>query len=629
MIVRGRLFMSGNTSKTNLEEYAMRHSMAHILASAIFRLYPNTQFGIGPVVDNGFYYDFLIPGVSLSDGDLPKIETVMRAIIKENLRFEQYNMAINDALSWAEQSKQVFKKELINDLKREGTTLFKDLNHDELGIFVDHNKTQLKEVSFYKDGEFIDLCRGPHIASTGLAGSFKLMRISGAYWRGKESNPQLQRIYGVAFMNDQNLKEYLAQIEEAKNRDHRKLGQELDLFIFSDLVGSGLPLFTPRGTILRDELANFSNQLRLEIGFEKVFVPHLTKTDLYVKSGHMAKFGDELFLVKSQETKDKLVLKPMNCPHHTRIYAFRQRSYKELPIRYLETTTVYRDEKSGELGGLNRVRAITQDDSHIFCSQEQINYEINNLLKLTQKFYKVIGMELRLRLSFRDDSPQYLGSPEIWRTSEEQLKSAVEKNKLDFFIEKGEAAFYGPKIDFMATDSLKREHQVATIQLDFVQPERFELTYDASDGSKQQPVMIHAAILGSIERFMAVYIEHTGGKFPLWLSPEQLRIITLNQEDGVVEFARKFEIMAKKRGLRVKLDNGNESVSKKIREVERLKIPYSVVIGAKELKLGLVTPRIRSDLYDGLTSNTSFKIETFIESLVYERDNRLARTHIK
>ena len=478
----------------------MRHSLAHIMATAVTKFWPHAKFGVGPPVENGFYYDIDLGDTKLSEDDFGRIEEEMNRIVKADEAFERLEMPVDKAIDWARDNQQPYKEELLNDLKRAGTTVAKDLDKDELGTLIIGGESKVKEVSLYRNGSFTDLCRGPHVSSTGRVGSFKLIRVAGAYWRGKEGNPQMQRLYGVAFDTPKQLDDYLEMIEKAKKLDHRKLGQELDLFVFSDMVGSGLPLFTPKGTILRDELANYSNELRLKYGFQKVWSPHITKKDLYEASGHWAKFGEELFLVKSQETKDQMVLKPMNCPHHTRIYAFRPKSYRDLPVRYLETAVIYRDEKTGELGGLSRVRAVTQDDSHIFCRSDQIEDEIHNILEAAKELYKTVDMKLRVRLSYRDETDAYLGSKELWDKAQKQLKNAVQANKLDYFEQEGEAAFYGPKIDFMATDAIGREHQLATIQLDFVQPERFELEYTDEDGSKQTPVMIYCALLGSVEK---------------------------------------------------------------------------------------------------------------------------------
>jgi threonyl-tRNA synthetase len=603
---------------------AMRHSLAHIMATAVQHLWPEAKFGVGPAVENGFYYDIDLGDTKISEEDFDKIEAEMRKVIAADLPFERFEKPIDEAIAWAKESKQPYKEELLNDLKRAGTTAAKDLDPAELGAVADGG-SQVANVSFYRDGDFTDLCRGPHVASTGKAGAFKLMRVAGAYWRGNEKNPQMQRLYGAAFADEKALRSYLNMLEEARKRDHRKLGQDLDLFVFSDMVGSGLPLFTPRGTVLREELAAFSNSLRERHGFQKVWIPHMTKKDLYEASGHWAKFGDELFLVKSQETKDELVLKPMNCPHHTRIYASQPRSYRDLPVRYLETTTVYRDEKSGELGGLNRVRSITQDDSHAFCRQDQIETEINNLLEAAQELYATVNMKLRVRLSYRDESDAYLGSPELWQSAQEQLKAAVTANELDYFEQAGEAAFYGPKIDFMATDAIGREHQVATIQLDFVMPERFGLEYIAEDGAARRPVMIHCALLGSIERFLSVYIEHTAGRFPVWLAPEQIRLITVNQEPATLDFAAKVREQAVRLGLRLELDNSNESVGKKIRAAEVAKVPYSVVIGEKEIESGQVTPRIRKDLAVA-SEPLTHGVDEFLKTVAHEAKSRVSKT---
>lgn len=574
--------------------YAMRHSLAHITAAAVQELWPNARFGVGPVVKDGFYYDIDVPNVTLSTDDFDKIEAVMNRMIAEGQEFIRTEFSIDDAISWAEQNDQPYKRELLEDLKTKGTTAVRDLDGQE--VIADDTLAGVNTVSFYQNGNFTDLCRGPHVTNTQEIGAFKLMRIAGAYWRGDEKNPQMQRLYGVAFASQEALDTHLTLLEEAKQRDHRKLGQELDLFVFSDLIGAGLPLFTPRGTILRDELAAYSNALRQRYGFEKVWIPHITKTALYETSGHWAKFGDELFLVKSQETSDEFVMKPMNCPHHTQIYASQPRSYRQLPIRYLETTTVYRDEKTGELGGLSRVRSITQDDSHVFCRNEQIEQEINNLLEAAHELYSNVGMSLSVRLSYRDDSEQYLGDVKLWQSAQDQLRAAVEKNGLEYFEEKGEAAFYGPKIDFMATDALERQHQVATVQLDFVMPERFGLEYTAEDGTKQRPVMIHSALLGSIERFMSVFIEHTAGRFPIWLAPEQIRVVQVKDSPEIEEFVNTLNEEATQQGLRLVVDATNETVGKKIRAAELLKVPYIVVVGAKEVETGMLTPRIRKDL---------------------------------
>lgn len=579
---------------------SMRHSLAHIMAQAIQHLWPQAKFGVGPAIDNGFYYDVYLDNGTISEADLPKIEEEMRKIVAANYPFERRDVSVAEAIDWAISGDRSFKVELLNDLKRSGTTVASELAGEKMGSMPDGN-SKVETVSLYSQGDYTDLCRGGHVDSTGKVGAFKLTKTAGAYWRGNENNPQMQRIYGVAFATQEELDEYLNRLEIAKQRDHRKLGKELDLYTTSPLVGIGLPLFTPRGTILRDIVAQYSNQLRQKFGFEKVWTPHITKKDLYETSGHWAKFGEELFLVKSQETSDEMALKPMNCPHHTQIFASRPRSYRDMPVRYLETTTDYRDEKTGELGGLNRVRSLTQDDSHIFCRTDQIEEEINNLLSAARELYGSIDMKLRVRLSYRDESDSYLGDLGLWDSAQNQLKSAVEKVGLDYFEQEGEAAFYGPKIDFMATDAIGREHQVATVQLDFVQPQRFGLEYADTDGNFTTPVMIHCALLGSIERFLSVFIEHTGGWFPFWAAPEQVRILTIN--DTVLEYVDKITTIlssitlmkpVRYNDVRFTIDSRNESLGKKIREATSMKIPVQLIVGPKDMEANEVSVRTQS-----------------------------------
>ena len=580
--------------------HAMRHSLAHITASAVKKLWPEAKFGVGPVVESGFYYDIDLGELKISESDFKKIEKEMRAVINQAQEFERFEMPVDQAIDWAKQNGQPYKEELLNDLKRSGTTIAKDLDTSELGLAAEGDAA-IENVSFYKNGEFVDLCRGPHVENTKQVGAFKLLRVAGAYWRGNEKNPQMQRLYGVAFETQEELDAYLERLEQAKLRDHRKLGKELDLYTVSPLVGAGLPLFTPRGTVLRDIVSQYSNQLRQKYGFQKVWTPHITKKDLYEASGHWAKFGDELFLVTSQETSDEFALKPMNCPHHTQIYASSPRSYKDMPVRFLETTTDYRDEKTGELGGLNRVRSLTQDDSHVFARPDQIEQEINNLLASARELYNSIDMKLRVRLSYRDDSEGYLGELSLWESAQAQLKQAVIANELEYFEQDGEAAFYGPKIDFMATDAIGREHQVATVQLDFVQPQRFGLTYTDAEGNDAQPVMIHCALLGSIERFLSVFIEHTAGWFPFWAAPEQIRILTINDTvlgyvDGIKTILNDTVLMKPVRynELRFTVDDRNESLGKKIREATTGKIPVQLIVGPKDAEAHEVSVRTQA-----------------------------------
>ena len=560
----------------NLEK--MRHTLSHVLAAAVQELYPTATFGIGPAIDNGFYYDIDFGEAKVSDADLEKIEKKMRGIVSRKLPMVKRVSNKMDALNWARDHKQKYKIELIEDLPEDA------------------------EISFYDMGDlFIDLCKGPHVKDTGEVGAFKLIRVAGAYWRGDEKREMLTRIYGVAFETEEELDEYLKRQEEAKARDHRKLGKELDLFCFSDLVGAGLPLFTPRGTELRELMANYSLSLRGREGFKKVWTPHITKTDLYKTSGHYAKFGDELFMVHSQVNGEDFAMKPMNCPHHAQIFASRPRTYKEMPVRYMEATTDYRDEKTGELGGLSRVRSLTQDDSHVFCRKDQIKDEVKRLVAIVKELYETMGMQkLRARLSYRSDEDKYLGDKALWEMAQNQIKQAAIDNGLDYFEQEGEAAFYGPKIDFMAEDAIGREHQLATIQLDFVQPERFGLEFTNAKGEKERPVMIHHATLGSIERFLSVFIEHTGGWFPFWCAPEQVRIVTVNNTvskyvdeikeilDGIV-----LDKPLKYNELRYTIDDTSDSLGKKIKRATDFKIPAILVVGPKDAEEKVVSIRLR------------------------------------
>lgn len=562
----------------------MRHTLSHVLAAAVQELYPTTTFGVGPAIENGFYYDIDFGGEKVSDADLAKIEKKMRGIIARKPEMRRREVSREEALAWAKENGQRYKTELIAELP-----------DGEKITFYDMVDPQTNEVLF------TDLCKGPHVKNLQEIGAFKLARVAGAYWRGDEKREMLTRIYGVAFATEEELAEYLARQEEAKKRDHRKVGKELDLFCFSDLVGAGLPLFTPRGTILREEMSELSLGLRGKAGFKKVWTPHITKIDLYKKSGHYAKFGDELFMVHSQVNGEEFAMKPMNCPHHAQIFASKPRTYKEMPVRYMEATTDYRDEKTGELGGLSRVRSLTQDDSHVFCRKEQIKDEIRQLVEIVRKLYTTVGMnKLRARLSYRDDTDKYLGDPALWEMAQKQIKQAAIDNGLDYFEQEGEAAFYGPKIDFMAEDALGREHQVATIQIDFVQPERFELEFVNEKGEKERPVMIHHATLGSIERFLSVFIEHTGGWFPLWCAPEQVRILTVN--DQALDYAQEIEGIlseveleepVKHNALRFELDASDDSLGKKIKRATELKIPVVLIVGPKDAEAREVSVRTR------------------------------------
>ncbi|MCL2038668.1 threonine--tRNA ligase [Candidatus Saccharibacteria bacterium] len=563
---------------------ATRHTLAHILALALQTTYPGkVKFGTGPATENGFYYDVHFDGIDFSADNLPAIEAAMTKIVQQDLEIKFFDLSIADAIKWAKEAGQTYKAELINDLKTEGE----------------------KTVHFYQIGDFVDLCKGPHLTRTSQVplGSFALDKVGGAYWRADETRDQMTRVSGIAFADANLLQEYQTMLTEAEKRDHRKLGRELDLFTMSPLVGAGLPMFTPRGTILRDLLTDYSLSLRKKHGYQKIWTPHITKTDLFKVSGHWDKFGDELFLVQSQETSDQFAMKPMNCPHQIQIYASRPRTYRDLPIRYMESTTDYRDEKKGELGGLSRVRALTQDDSHVFLRESQIKDEVGTLVKVVHELYNQLGMSrLRARLSYRDDGGGYLGDPALWEKAQKFIKELAVENQLDYFEAEGEAAFYGPKIDFMAKDAIGREHQVATIQIDFFMAGRFGLEFTNEQGRKETPVMLHHATLGSIERFLSVFIEHTAGHFPFWCAPEQVRLITVNQDAN--DYAKEIAAVLEKttleqpirhNDLRFTLDLAKDNLSKKIKRAAELKIPVLIIAGPRDAAAQQLTLRVNSE----------------------------------
>ena len=593
-------------SKQHVTEVeAIRHSLAHLLAATVVEMYPGAKNTIGPAIEDGFYQDFETPS-PITEDDLPRIEAAMREKLKTWGTMSRKEVTKEQALS--EFSWNPYKQEMIEDLSKDG-----------------------QQLTLYQSGDFIDLCRGGHVDDFKAIHpkAFTLIKVSGAYWRGDQKRQQLQRIYGLAFETPEELKSYLAMQEEAKKRDHRKLGQELDLFVFSDLIGPGLPLFTPRGTVLRRQLDNYVQEMRDEYGYQEVSIPHITKKDAYIASGHWQKFEHELFKIGTREGHE-FAMKPMNCPHHTQIYAARARSYKELPIRYRETTTCYRDEQSGELSGLSRVRAFAQDDAHVFCRTAHIEEEVLKIWDIIERFYGIFDFELKVRLSTHDPANMeaYMGDPEKWASAESQLKNIVTAKVGDAYVDGvGEAAFYGPKVDFMAKDALGREHQVATIQLDFNQPEGFNLSCINEKGDSERIIMIHAAIMGSIDRFLSVYIEHCAGKFPVWLAPEQIRIATLNQEDAITQFAADIVEKAKKLGLRVSVDAENESVGKKIRNAELLKVPYTIVIGQKELDAGQLVPRVRKDI-EVHAEHTPLTVDEFLKSVANEAKSRVSKTSL-
>ena len=572
--------------KNQIKDYALKHSTSHLMASAIKELYPDVKVTIGPPTAEGFYYDF--DNLNISEQDFKKIEKKMSQIAEKNLPFEVREHPKEEAEK--ELKDEPFKLEILKDLDG--------------------------KITFYTHGDFTDLCEGPHVDSTKEIRHFKLMKVAGAYWRGDSNNKMLTRVYGVVFKTEKELKDYLAFLEEAKKRDHKKLGKDLDLFTFSELVGPGLPLWTPRGTMLRQILDDFIWSMRKEKGYQKVAIPHITKKDLYEKSGHWSKFKDDLFHVKTRENHE-FVMKPMNCPHHTQIFASRLRSYKDMPQRYSETTMVYRDEQSGELQGLSRVRSISQDDAHVFCTKEQVNDEINAIWDIIDKFYSSFGFPLQVRFSTHDPDnfDAYMGSKEAWSNAEAKILEVIKKRGVDYIEGVGEAAFYGPKIDFMAKDSLDREWQVATIQLDFNQPEGFNLNFTNEKGEKERAVMIHAAITGSLERFLSILIEHVAGNFPLWLSPEQIRVLTVNESNK--EYAAKVYDALKREGFRVNLDSKSNSISKKVKESQLLKINYMLTIGDKEVENETISIRSRTgDVKFGV------KLEDFIKQVRKKVDDK-------
>lgn len=560
----------------------MRHTLSHVLAAAVQELYPTTTFGIGPAIENGFYYDIDFDETKVSDSDLAKIEKKMRGIIARGCQMVRREVSREEALSWAKSKGQKYKVELIEELPESETISFYDLVDPKTGEVL-----------------FTDLCKGPHLEDLSEIGAFKLDRLAGAYWRGDEKREMLTRIYGLAFNTEEELRAYLDQQEEAKKRDHRKLGKELDLFCFSDLVGSGLPLFTPRGAILRDMLNELAQGYRVRCGYRKVCIPHIATVDLYKTSGHYQKFPELLKFVSS-ESGDELALKPVNCPHHSQIFASVPRSYKELPVKYLETTMVYRDERKGELGGLSRVRAITQDDSHVFCTEDQVEGVFGELIESAKDLYKRVGMKLTLRLSFRDDGDGYIGDEQMWEKAQAAIERMAKKFEMEYFIGIGEAAMYGPKMDFMAVDALGREWQLATVQLDYAMPARFGLEYTDKDGGKKTPIMIHCALLGAIERFMSIFIEHTAGWFPLWCAPEQVRVLTVNDqaEDYVKEVEKVLSGIVlqepvKNNELRFEVDRTDDSLGKKIKRATDMKIPVVLIVGPKDAAAREVSVRTR------------------------------------
>ncbi len=583
--------MSDNNART-IEH--TRHSLAHLLGAAVMELYPDAQLTLGPAVDDGFYYDIKF-SATVGTNELPSIEARMRTLLPEWTTVTHKEVTKEEALEHFKGNQ--FKEELINEIAERGET-----------------------ITLYTMGSgtaaFTDLCRGGHTddLSTIDPDSFKLDRVAGAYWRGSEKNPMLTRIYGLAFETKDALLAHIHMKEAAIARDHRKIGTELDLFTFSPLVGSGLPLWTPRGTAVRMALNDFVWDLRRDRGYEQVTIPHITKKDLYEVSGHWQKFADELFRINTREGKE-FAMKPMNCPHHTQIYAHLQRSYRDLPQRYAETTMVYRDEQSGELGGLTRVLSITQDDAHVFCRSNQIEQEFDAIWEVITTFYSTFGFELRVRLSFHDpeEFDKYLGTKEVWATAEETLKKIAEGKGVEYFIGVGEAAMYGPKLDFMAKDSLGREHQVATVQLDMNLPERFDLFCINEKSEKERIVMIHCAIMGSIERFTAVLLEHTAGVLPVFCSPLQVTVVPVS--DAQQAYAQTVVDRLFEKRIRVLLKT-EDSLGKRIRASKQELTPYQIVIGAKEMESGMLTVETRTLKLENIT------LDDFITRITAEIKDR-------
>lgn len=581
-------------SKDNI--YKIRHSTAHLLAMAVLKKDPNAKIAIGPVIDNGFYYDFeFSDGYSPSPKDLKDFQKTIKKLASQNLDFIKEE--VSEAKARELFKDQPYKLELIDEIVRDKSP-----------------------ITIYKTEEFIDLCEGPHVENTKEIdpGGIEITHTAGAYWRGDEKNKMLTRIYGLAFLSKEKLIEYKKMLVEAQKRDHRKLGKELDLFTFSDLVGSGLPMFTPKGTIMRDLIAEKIQSLQKKLGYQKVWIPHIAKKELYEMSGHWDKFQDDLFHVKGKGNSE-FVMKPMNCPHHTQIYASKSRSYRDLPIRFMEVTTNYRDEQQGEILGLTRVRSITQDDGHVFCTIDQVEEEVEKIVEVIKKFYTSLDLfkegNYWVSLSVRDPKTpeKYIGESEAWDKAEEVLEKVAKKEKLEYKKIEGEAAFYGPKLDFIFKDAIGREWQLSTIQVDFSMPKRFSLEYTDKDGEKKTPVMIHRAIAGSLERFMGVIIEHFAGAFPVWLSPVQAVILPISLAHN--DYADEVFIKLKEAGVRVELDDSNETLGKKIRNANLQKTPYILILGDKEKESKKVMVESRDAGKVGEIS-----IEEFIEIIKKENN---------
>ena len=573
-----------NTWDDKEGKHTFWHSSAHLMAEALEQLYPGTKFGIGPSIDQGFYYDVDPGDRTITDADLPKIEEKMKELASQKEEFAREEVPKQRAMKYYQDKDDEYKVELISELE-DGT------------------------ISFYKTGEFVDLCRGPHLPHTGYIKAIKLLGVAGAYWRGNENNKQLTRIYGITFPKQKMLDEYLHMLEEAKKRDHRKLGKQLELFTFSQKVGQGLPLWLPKGAQLRERLENYLKKIQKEYGYQQVISPHIGQKELYVTSGHYAKYGQDSFQpITTPQEGEEFLLKPMNCPHHCEIFKHTQYSYRDLPVRYAEFGTVYRYEQSGELHGLTRVRGFTQDDAHIFCRPDQLKDEFQKVMDIILQIFKTLEFNnYTVQVSLRDpnNKEDYIGSDENWEKSEQAIMEAVEDKGVEAKVVYGEAAFYGPKLDFMVKDALEREWQLGTIQVDYNLPERFELEYIGADNQRHRPVMIHRAPFGSMERFVAVLIEHTAGKFPLWLTPDQVVVMPISEKFN--DYAKKILNFLNNYDIRTLIDERNEKIGKKIRDNEMKKIPYLLIVGEKEAENETVSVRKQGEGDQGSMTVNDFK----------------------
>jgi threonyl-tRNA synthetase len=572
------------------------HSSAHLMAEALQALYPNTKFGIGPAIDNGFYYDVDFNGQSFSSDDLVKIEEKMNELAKQKSEYVRKEVAKKEAVAYFTEKNDPYKLELIEGLE-------------------DGN------ITFYTQGSFVDLCRGPHIPNTGFIKAIKLLNVAGAYWRGDEKNKQLTRIYGITFPKAKELEEYLHFLEEAKKRDHRRLGKELELFTFSEKVGMGLPLWLPKGAVLRERLENFLKKAQVRAGYQQVVTPHIGGKQLYVTSGHYEKYGKDSFQpIRTPDVDEEFLLKPMNCPHHCEIYKSKPRSYRDLPIRFAEFGTVYRYEQSGELHGLTRVRGFTQDDAHIFCRPDQVKEEFKKVIDLVLYVFNALGFEdYTAQISLRDqiDRSKYIGDEALWERAEQEISEAAAEKNLKTVVEYGEAAFYGPKLDFMVKDALGRKWQLGTIQVDYQLPNRFELEYTGADNQKHRPVMIHRAPFGSMERFTAVLLEHCAGNFPLWLAPEQIAVLPISEKYH--DYAKEVFLSLQEKDIRGFMDERDEKIGRKIRDAEVKKVPYMLIVGEKEQAEGAISIRKKGEGDLG-----TMKLDDFIIHFQTEIDKMLA-----